>query len=355
MKSFNYEAKAIRVLFGQSTISQVDAEAARAGVTRAIVLSTPNQLDEAARVAGYLGPAHVSTFTGAAMHTPEDVTECALEIARSVRADGIVAVGGGSTIGLSKAIAIRTGLPQIVLPTTYAGSEMTAILGQTRNGVKTTRSDPRVLPKVVIYDIDLTLSLPVGVSASSGLNAIAHAAEALYARDSNPVISLMAEEGIAALSRSLPAILARPDDIEARSDALYGAWLCGTCLGSVGMALHHKICHTLGGTFNLPHAETHAIILPHVLAFNAPTVPDAMQRMARALGAADAIQGLNALCTRLGIARSLHEIGMPEEGIARAAELVVSNAYWNPRLVDRTQAQELIRRAWHGHAAREME
>lgn len=218
-----------------------------------------------------------------------------------------------------------------------------------------TRSDPRVLPKVVIYDIDLTLSLPIGISASSGLNAIAHAAEALYAREGNPIISLMAEEGIAALSRSLPAIMARPDDLEARSDALYGAWLCGTCLGSVGMALHHKICHTLGGTFNLPHAETHAIVLPHVLAFNAPTVPEAMQRMARAFGAVDAIQGLNALCARLDIARSLRAIGMPEDGIERAAELVVSNAYWNPRLVDRTQAQELIRRAWHGHTAREME
>lgn len=351
MKSFIYEARAIRVLFGQSTMSQVEAEAARAGVSRALVLSTPYQSNEASRVARYLGPAHAGTFSDAATHTPEDVTERALEVARRVSADGIVAVGGGSTTGLGKAIAIRTGLPQIVLPTTYAGSEMTAILGETRNGVKATRSHPRVLPKVVIYDIDLTLSLPAGISATSGLNAIAHAAEALYARESNPIISLMAEEGIAALSRSLPVIMTQPDDIKARSDALYGAWLCGTCLGSVGMALHHKICHALGGTFNLPHAETHAIVLPHALAFNAPAVPEAMHRLARAFRAADAIQGLNALCKNLGIVRSLHEIGMPEDGIERAADLVVSNVYWNPRSIDRTQAVELIQRAWHGHTA----
>src|SRR5262249_49398149 len=157
----------------------------------------------------------------------------------------------------------RTDLPQIVVPTTYAGSEMTPILGETAGGAKTTQKTLKVLPEVVIYDVELTLSLPVAISGVSGMNAIAHAIEALYAQDANPVIELMALEGIRALAGALPRIAEAPKDVEARSDALYGAWLCGVCLGSVGMALHHKLCHTLGGSFGLPHAETHTVVLPH--------------------------------------------------------------------------------------------
>jgi alcohol dehydrogenase class IV len=182
-------------------------------------------------------------------------------------------VGGGSTTGLGKAIALATGLDQIVVPTTYAGSEMTPILGQTERGVKTTQRSPAILPEVVIYDVDLTLTLPPALTATSGLNAIAHAVEALYAQDRNPIVSLMAEEGIAALARSLPVLVDAASDLAARSDALYGAWLCGACLGAVGMALHHKLCHTLGGSFDLPHAETHAVVLPHAVAYNSAAAP----------------------------------------------------------------------------------
>ncbi len=169
-----------------------------------------------------------------------------------------------------------------MLPTTYAGSEMTPILGETRDGVKRTLRDAKVLPEIVIYDVDLTLGLPVHISATSGMNAIAHAVEALYARDRNPLVSLMAEEGIAALARALPRITRNRGDREARSGALYGAWLCGVCLGTVGMALHHKLCHALGGSFGLPHAETHAIVLPHATAYNASAAPAAMARRAGA-------------------------------------------------------------------------
>ena len=187
-----------------------------------------------------------------------------------------MALGGGSTIGLAKAIALRTDLPQIAIPTTYAGSEMTPILGETKDGRKTTQKSMKVLPEVVIYDVDLTMTLPAGLSGTSGINAIAHAVEALYAEDANPIISVLAEQSIAALGRALPQIAADPSDREARSDAQYGAFLAGACLGSVGMALHHKLCHTLGGTFDLPHSETHTIVLPHALAYNAPAVPKAV-------------------------------------------------------------------------------
>ena len=297
-----------------------------------------------------IGERFAGVFTGAVMHTPVEVTERAMETVRDVRADCLVAIGGGSTTGLGKAIALRTDLPQIVLPTSYAGSEMTPIVGQTSGGIKTTQSSPKILPEIVIYDVDLTLTMPPGLSATSGINAIAHAVEALYARDRNPVISLMAQEGIRTLAHALPKICDQPNDRTARTDALYGAWLCGICLGAVGMALHHKLCHTLGGPFNLPHAETHTVILPHALAYNAPAAPDAMARIAAALGVPDAALGLHDLARKLAAPTSLREIGMPESGIDQAAELAVKNPYWNPRTIERDAIRELIARAWRGDA-----
>lgn len=251
------------------------------------------------------------------MHVPVELITEVRTVVASLEADGLIAVGGGSAIGLAKGLALETGLPILAVPTTYAGSEMTPIFGLTESGLKRTGTDLRVLPKTVVYDPDLTLTLPVGMSVTSGINAIAHAAEGLYSRDANPLTSLMAEEGIAALARSLPKIVAQPNDSSARADALYGAWLCGAVLGSVGMALHHKLCHTLGGSFNLPHAPTHTIVLPHALAYNAGTVPDAMKRIARALGHDSAAQGLYELARANGAPVALREIGMREYLAAR--------------------------------------
>ena len=255
MDPFVYSAQPMRVRFGAGTLADLPGEIEALGLRRVLVLATPQQVDAGEALAGRIGARAAGVFGRARMHTPVDVTAEAMRRVEADRIDGLVAVGGGSTTGLSKAIALRTDLPQIVVPTTYAGSEMTPILGQTENGVKTTVKSPKVLPEVVIYDVDLTMSLPARLTAVSGLNAIAHAVEALYAQDRNPVVSLMAAEGIRALGRALPVLVAEPGDRAARSDALYGAWLCGTCLGAVGMALHHKLCHTLGGTFDLPHAE----------------------------------------------------------------------------------------------------
>ncbi|MGY4236691.1 maleylacetate reductase [Bradyrhizobium sp. USDA 4449] len=319
--SFTFENLPCRVVFGSGTLGAAKAELERLGGKRALVLTTPQQEAAGKALGAALGPLYAGLFPGATMHTPVEITERAIAAMKDCGADCVVALGGGSTTGLGKALALRTGVNQLCIPTTYAGSEMTPILGQTENGLKTTVRDNAVLPETVIYDVDLTMTLPVGLTATSGINAIAHAVEALYARDTNPVTSLMAEEGIRALARALPAIAAKPDDRGARSDALYGAWLCGVCLGTVGMALHHKLCHTLGGTFDLPHAETHTIVLPHALAYNAPVVPDAMARIARAIGASDASQGLFELAKRLGAKVALRDIGMPESGIDKAADL----------------------------------
>jgi alcohol dehydrogenase class IV len=345
---FTYTGLAARVVFGTGTLSAVRAEAERLAMSRALVLTTPAQAAHGRAVIDRLGDRAAGMFNGAAMHTPIEVTRGALEIVRELAADGVIAIGGGSTTGLGKAIAVRTGLPQLVIPTTYAGSEMTPILGETEGGLKTTRSSPDILPETVIYDVELTLGLPPGLSATSGINAIAHAVEALYARDANPITSLMAEQGIAAIARALPAIAADPSALAGRRDALYGAWLCGICLGAVGMALHHKLCHVLGGAFQLPHAETHTVVLPHAVAYNAAAAPEAMARIARALGTADAAGGLYDLAVAAGAPRSLAELGMPEAGLDRAADLAVANPYWNPRPLDRAAIRDLLDRALRG-------
>jgi alcohol dehydrogenase class IV len=348
MQAFVYTVFPVRVVFGQDTLARVGDEVRRLGAGKALVLSTPQQVGEAQALAARLGDLAAGVFAEAAMHTPTGVTERGLARARELGADCLVALGGGSTTGLGKAIALRTDLPQVVIPTTYAGSEATPILGETEGGRKTTQRSPKVLPEVIVYDVDLTLTLPAKPSVTSGINAIAHAVEALYAEEANPIVSMLAEAGIVALARALPAIVADPGDRDARSDALYGAWACGTCLGSVGMALHHKLCHVLGGTFDLPHAETHTVVLPHAVAYNAPAASEAMARAAKALGVSEAAQGLFDLARDLGAPTSLREIGMPGGGLDQAANLAVASPYWNPRPIEHDAVRRLLDDAWHG-------
>lgn len=348
MLDFTYTAMPSRVVFGAGKLATIADEVAAIGATRALVLCTPQQRAQAEQVAALLGDRLAGIHDGAEMHVPIENARAARSIARELDADCAVAVGGGSTIGLGKAIALESALPIIAIPTTYAGSEMTSVYGITEDGIKTTGKDLRVLPKSVIYDPELTYSLPVGMSLVSGMNAIAHAAEGLYAKDGNPVMSLVAEEGIRALAAGMPVLRESPDDTEARSQCLYGAWLCGTILGHVGMALHHKLCHTLGGSFNLPHAETHTIVLPHALAYNSVAAPEAMSRIARAIGASDGPTGLHALGKRLGVPTALSELGMKEPDLDRACEIALSNPYWNPRSIEAAPLRALLQRAWEG-------
>jgi maleylacetate reductase len=349
VEPFTYTALPGRVIFGAGALSRVGDEVRALGRRRALVLSTPGRAAAAQALSSQLGELSVGVFSEAAMHIPVSVTERALAVAEALGADCTVALGGGSTIGLGKAIALRTDRAQIAVPTTYAGSEATPVLGETAGGLKTTTRDMRILPEVIIYDVDLTLTLPVSLSVTSGFNAIAHAVESLYAEDRNPIVSMMAEEGIRALAKALPVIVRDPSDREARSDALCGAWLCGVALGAVGMALHHKLCHTLGGTFNLPHAETHTVILPHSVAYNAPAAPEAMARIARAMGVeSDVPAALHALIRRLGGPTSLQSIGMPQEGLDRAADLAAANPYWNPRPIERSAIRALLDNAFYG-------
>lgn len=348
MYSFTYQASPTRVLFGSGTVRELGNELQRLGLKRTLFLATPRQEEYVRNLAVSVGPVAVGVFAEAAMHTPISVTEDALWMARELSIDGVVSVGGGSTTGLGKAIAWRTDLPQVVIPTTYAGSEMTPILGETADGHKVTRSDPRIQPETVIYDFDLIRTLPRHAAVASGMNAMAHAIEALYAFDRNPVVSMMAVDAVTALYASLPDISETAADDGARGRGLYGAWLSGICLGSVSMGLHHKLCHTLGGMFDLPHAELHAALLPHTLAYNIPAIADVAGTLREVFKLPDPAVALFEFNERLQIETALAKLGMPEDGIEPAIDAALAKPYKNPRALERQSLVALLSRAYAG-------
>lgn len=350
MRSFTDEGAGERIVFGAGTIAEVPTELDRLGSARVLILSTPQQADLAARVATLVGDRSAATFTGATMHTPVEVTRSAVELAGDRRADGIVSVGGGSTTGLGKAITVRLGLPHLVLPTTYAGSEVTPVLGETVDGVKTTRSGPEILPDTVVYDVDLTTTLPWDLTVTSAINAVAHAVEALYAEGVTEAVTREAVDAITALATGLRALQAAEPAavLDARADLLYGAWRAGRCLAAVGMGLHHKLCHTLGGTFDLPHAPTHTVVLPYAMAYNAAAAGAAMGRVAAAIGADDAPAGIQSLVRDLGGPTALGKLGFRRADIGRAADLATAKPYPNPRPVTRDGVVDLLERAYAG-------
>lgn len=349
MRSFLFDQPAYRVIFGTGAFGRLREEVERLGGTRVLIVCTEAEVELAQDAAIKLGDLAVGIFDDAVMHHPVETIQAARDCARDVAADCCVTIGGGTTTGTGKLITLESGIPVVAIPTTYAGSEMTPIYGMTEGSVKKTGRDRKVLPRVVIYDPELTLSLPPEVSGPSGINALAHSIEGLYAHDTNPITMLMAEESIRALARSLPVVVRDPVNIDGRSDALYGAWLAGVVLGSVAMGLHHKLCHTLGGTFNLPHAEVHTVILPHAVAYNRDFASDAMRRAAAALGVSDTAQGVYDLAASLGTKTSLAALGMPRTGLDRAADLAVQNVYPNPRPLERGAIRELLEHAYTGN------
>jgi alcohol dehydrogenase class IV len=346
--TFRYESRPQGVVFGAGAArSQLRPEVERLGARRVLLIAAAGERSLAAELTADLPVA--ATFTDIRPHVPVEVAAAARRVAADARADLLLCVGGGSTTGTAKAVALETGLPILAVPTTYAGSEATPVWGLTEAGRKTTGTDARVLPRVVVYDPELTLSLPAGLTVASGLNAMAHCVDSLWAPDANPVAAAMAAAGIRALAAGLPAVRKDGADVAARADTLAAAYLSAVAFASAGSGLHHKICHVLGGAFDLPHAETHAVVLPHVAAFNVPAAPDAAAAIAGALGVTDAVAGLADLYAGLEAPRALRDLGMPESGIAAAAGLVAAAApASNPRPVTRDDAERLLRRAWEG-------
>ncbi len=348
MTAFTWDGIRSRVVFGTGSIDQIPTEFDRLGARRVMVVSTPGRAKLVQRVAELAGAAVVARFDRAVVHVPESIAIDARMAAERSSADCLLAIGGGAAIGVAKAVALTSNLPIVAVPTTYSGSEMTPIWGVTANSAKLTGRSPGVLPRVVIYDPLLTMELPAHAAGMSGINAIAHCVEALYAPDSNPVTSLIAEEGIRLLGDALPDVVRIPAEVDTRERAMMGGWLAGTAIGSVQMGLHHKICHILGGSFGLPHAEIHAVMLPFTSAYNRGAAAPAMQITARALGATDAPAALLRLATQLSAPRSLQEIGMHAADIDRAADFAVEEQYPNPRLLTRDGVHALLTAAFEG-------
>lgn len=343
---FVHESLPMRVVLGAGALAGIADEVAHLGMRRVLVLATPEQRALAERVAVLLGERAAGVFDQARMHVPVAVVDAAAAVVADLGADGCVAVGGGSTIGLGKALALRHALPILAVPTTYAGSEMTPIWGLTEDGRKQTGRDRAVLPRSVLYDPELTLTLPPAVSGPSGLNAIAHAVEALYAPDGSPLVAAMAEQGVRDLAAALPHVVSAPSGLGARTQALQGAWLCGACLGATTMGLHHKLCHVLGGMLDLPHAETHAIVLPHVARYNLAVAPGADAVLRRALGTPDVPAALAELGARVGVPDGLGALGVDRSDLARVADEVLAAPYRNPRTPTRPEVEALLEAAW---------
>ncbi len=297
-----------------------------------------------------LGNSLAGAFSEAVEHVPVRVTDAAETGLRQSHADVLIAVGGGSPIGLGKALALRTGLPLVAIPTTYSGSEMTSIYGETDASGKKTGRDARVAPRIILYDPMLTMDLPAGVSAASGMNALAHSVEALYAPNATAETGGWAEESIKLLARSLPVVVKKPSNLAARSDALRGAQLAGEALNATSMGLHHRICHVLGGKFEMPHARTHSVMLSYVTAYNFPVAPDAMRIIARALGSDNAVTGLVDLRGRLPLPASLSQLGLEESSIELAAKEVTTGTYPNPREVTVGDVMQILRAAYCGES-----
>jgi maleylacetate reductase len=331
MRNFIHDQPGIRIVFGAGSFSQLPDEIRRLGAIRVLIVTSARGRDEANIAAQLLGEQAVEVFSEAAMHVPAETARAACGAATRSKADCSVVIGGGSTIGLGKAIANELGLPILAVPTTYSGSEMTPIFGVTEGGVKRTSRDLRVLPKTVIYDPLLNVKLPVRVASPSGMNALAHCMAAIMDEDASPVAKVLAKEGVRAITDALPRIVSDPADVSARGDALYGSWLAGMCLASVRLNVHYRICHVLGGTFNLPHADVHTVMLPHTVTYNMGSGKE-----------------LHELAVRIGAPVSLKEIGMPEGGIERAARMVMEKTGYNPKPIDYDAVRRLIEQAFRG-------
>lgn len=351
LKDFAYSNRDVRVVFASGSVTRLSEEIETTlGRSKCFVVSTPGRSGLAKATAAGLeaGTRAVATFTGAAPHVPAAVVAAALEQLERSNPDCLVAVGGGSAIGLGKALARDTGLPLVAVPTTYSGSEMTDIWGVTDGERKTTGRDPGVAPRLVVYDPILTHTMPPDVTGPSGMNAIAHSVEALYASNTNPIVALVAADGIRRLARSLPVCVSDPENRAARRDALCGAHFCGKALDMTTMGLHHKLCHVLGGMFGLPHAITHAVLLPHVVAHNAPAATDAVATVAESIGKSDAASGLWDLNQQLGIKQTLGDLGLQLADIDAIIPSVTDMPYPNPVPVTADGVRNILDRAIAG-------
>ena len=348
MLEFNYKGLPWNIIFGAGALQRLPEEVEKLGFKRAMVLTTPQQQSSGEEIMQLLGGRGAGLFSEAIMHVPVQTLEAAKSLADEIQADCTVSLGGGSTTGLGKALAAQKSLPNIAIPTSFAGSEMTNIWAVTETDRKVTARDDVVVPTLTIYDPELTLTMPVGFAMVSGLNALAQAVVNVATDKPNPMVASIALDGIRALVSALPRIKANPDDIEARAEALYGASMAGAALGTGSTGLHHKLCHTFGGTFNTPHAETHAILLAHSVAYNAAAAAKGSQRIAEVMGVDNAAVGIFELAGKLDAPQALSDIGIKESDLDEAAAVVTEQSFNNPESVTTDRVRLLLQRAFEG-------
>ena len=350
VRAFDYALSDSRVIFADGALNTLgDSVDDAIGASRVLVVSTPGRALFADRAREALGHRLAASFDKARLHVPVDIVAQAHDIMLACNADCLVAIGGGSPIGLGKALSRETGLPLVAVATTFAGSEMTDIWGITDENGKRTGRDKRVAPKLVIYDPELTRTMPPHVAGPSGMNAIAHAVEAMYSESVSPISSLIATEGIRLLSEALPALSSERS--ESHAVALLGAHYCARALDMTMMGLHHKLCHVLGGSLDLPHALTHAVVLPYATAYNAPAASSAMGQIGKGLGGVngdDVPTQLWNLNRELGITQTLSDLGVRESDLDRIVDQATARAYPNPREVTRAGIREILEQAMSG-------
>jgi maleylacetate reductase len=333
VRDFVHELVTGRVVFGAGSIAQVADEVRRLGCSRVLIIGGRHARVYADSITKDLGQLAAGRIEEVVQHVPLALADAAIALSDRLRADLLVPVGGGSSIGLAKAIARERSVAILAVPTTYAGSEMSPIWGLTEADRKSTGRAARVQPRVVVYDPNTTLSMPPHLTAVSGMNALAHAAEALYAPQVSPLVLLAAEQSVRLFARALPVLAADPQDCAARSDALYAAFLAGVSLGNAAMGIHHKICHVLGGAYNLPHGDIHSAVLPYAVAFNRDDAPEAMSRIAAALDHDDAAAGIWQVAHNIGAPTDLISTGFSADQIEAVADVVANAEFPNPRTV----------------------
>jgi maleylacetate reductase len=350
MTPFTFTGQPFRVLFGAGTVENLREEIERLGAGRALFCCTPGRAEEVGALAARQGPLNAGVCAIAQPFVPFEVAEAGRAKAREVGADCLIAYGGGTPIGLAKAIALELDLPIIAVVTTYSGSETTSIQGIIRDGVRTTYIEDRMLPKAIIYDPGLMVDLPLELSVPSGFNSMAHGVAAFFGETTGPIDWLHAEEGIRAMASALARLAEKPSDIEARGDALYGSFLNASTLMGGGVILHHKLVHVLGGDYGLPHASVHAIVLPHSVSYLAPAVPRAARRIARALGdeTKDPAGAIFDLLATSGVPTSLKDLGFKAENLDEAADRILTNPYYSPREFDGAAIRALVDDIWQG-------
>jgi len=366
MIGFNYVSYAQEILFAPGVLARLRQTVEKRGWQRCMLCTSHSM-----RVGGQLGPIEsnlgeklVAVFERVQPHVQDGQVATALAAAREKSIDLVIGLGGGSALGMAKAVGFDLQLPIVAIPTTYAGSEMTPVYGITHTDEdpprKVTVSDPKVVPSLVFYDPQLTLDLPSALTASTGINALAHCIEALYSKTRNPLSSLAATEGVRHIHAALLKCYQDGKNLEARTEMLFGSHLAGLSLASVSMGLHHGLCHVLGGSANVPHGIANAIILPHAILFNADVTAAQLIPAAEAMNVPEIgnnpkeriealAQRISTLVRDMDLPQRLRDAGIREADLPRLAQLAFQNktVQNNPKpITDVTQLESLLRDAW---------